>query len=310
MSNTQPVLIINGQPVGQIGGEGGSGGHTIEDQDGIALTQQPNMKFADSFVTNDSVGEATVVENIKEHTTASDYENATEDGIHVIDDGDDAVIGAVSDDYVEVTADGKKTRSQLYNELFALIDISKVSYFSKLVASGWVKPVEFYSSTQIICATITTVDGTATYSQSDYLQASGSEGYWRNITNSGVTSGNRGSDIVSNGTKIQFYYGNKKAVVDLQTTANRCLLNSGQTVEGALTPLLGSLVGGSLNDLKETFIGFGYNVTGAPDGNYGFLFCIKSVVDGSVAVNQNWCKNDSTTWHTRIFRNGSWGNWS
>lgn len=85
----------------------------------------------------------------------------------------------------------------------------------------------------------------------------------------------------------------------------------GSRIGNLETNLTGKLIlGGSLNDLKETYIGFGYGVQGAPDGNYGYIFNIKSVVDGLVCVNQNWCKNDSTTWHTRIFRNNSWGSWT
>ena len=66
----------------------------------------------------------------------------------------------------------------------------------------------------------------------------------------------------------------------------------------------------SLNDLQTTFIGYGYNVTDAPDGAWGFIINIASMVDGAKTVNQQWCKNDSTTWHCRNCRNGSWSAWS
>ena len=207
-------------------------GHTIVDSDDTDMTQRVDLKFVDAHLTDDSTNEKTVIENIKSVTEAQ-FESATEDGLYDVD-VEGAEIGEISEEYVEVTADGVKTRSQLYDELFALIDISKVSYFSKLVALGWTKYVSYYDNTQIIFASVTTVDATTTYSQSDYLKASGSGGYWRNITNSGATSGDRASDIVSNGAKIQFYYGNDKAVVDLQTTANRCLMSDGSTVQATV----------------------------------------------------------------------------
>ena len=69
---------------------------------------------------------------------------------------------------------------------------------------------------------------------------------------------------------------------------------------------------GSLNDLTYTFMGFGYNVTGAATGYYGFIINIAEKIEGSIKINQQWCQNDQTTWHTRNSGDGgvNWSAWS
>lgn len=127
------------------------------------------------------------------------------DRVYLDGDTTKTVQDAIERGSVSVTADGVKTRAQLYNELFALIDITKVSYNSKLSINGWTLPVTIFTSTYIICAGISTVDATTTYTQSNNL-SSNSTSFWRNITNTGATSGDRTSEVVSSGTKIEFIY--------------------------------------------------------------------------------------------------------
>ena len=55
------VLKWNGSKWVNANESGGSGGHTIEDSTGTALTQRTNLQFKDLSVTDDSVNDATVV---------------------------------------------------------------------------------------------------------------------------------------------------------------------------------------------------------------------------------------------------------
>lgn len=113
-------------------GAGGGGGHVIQNALGTDMPQESAMQFADSFVSDDDVNGKTIVENIKEHTTKADYDNATEDGFHVIDDGNDVPIGEIEEDVVSVTADGVKTYKEILNEIYSNADISKINFNSHI----------------------------------------------------------------------------------------------------------------------------------------------------------------------------------
>lgn len=217
-----------------------SGGHTIVNQSGQTMPTESKMQFADSFVSDDDVNGKTVIENIKEHSTKADYDDATEDGFHVIDDGEDAVIHPSSEDYVEVTADGVKNYTQLLDELYLKIDSSKLSldsYIELPYAKFRYQRTISYNNQYVFAlkygstatTTILTVD----------LNNSSSFTTETQIRQNGNTINNTSSDVPTNGAKITLYYGNKKAVVDLQTTANRCWMSDGVTsVESAITGLI------------------------------------------------------------------------
>jgi hypothetical protein len=66
----------------EIDGESGgsTGGHTIKDGDGTAMTAQPNLQFADAKVTNDAQGQVTKVQN---------FEDISWDDWQEVDDNDD-----------------------------------------------------------------------------------------------------------------------------------------------------------------------------------------------------------------------------
>lgn len=219
-------------------GAGGGGGHSIIDSEGNTMPQETAMQFADSFVSDDETNGRTIVENIKEHTTASDYENATEDGIHVIDDGNDVPIGEIEEDVVSVTADGVKTWAQLLNDLN--VDLSKITYRTAVVVGDVVYPIDYIGSdcwfqrVDINTPNVTTIT---------YLHLSSNETWsvTRGDTSSSGTT-DISSTVLSQGTKITLYYGNKKAVVDLQTTANRCWYDSNTTVKQKLDSLPFELV--------------------------------------------------------------------
>jgi len=240
-AGTVAILVYDGTYL-QVVGLSSSGGHTIQNSAGTDLPQEDKMQFADSFVSDDSTNGRTVVENIKEVSPA-DYDSTTDEGIIVTDDGDDALIGAVSDDYVEVTADGVKTYTNLLNELFALVDMTKINQDSVLVE--WYGDDYYYpfaidtiksnilsfhsisgnsSNFNVFRRTLSASSSTATH---NYMENGGNNTY-----------ADDSSYQVGNGGKFILYYGNKKATVDLQTTANRCLMSDGVTsVEEAIDKL-------------------------------------------------------------------------
>lgn len=210
--------------------QGGSG-HTILDADGSEMAQEDSLQFADSFVSDDDVNGKTVVENIKEVAPA-DYDSATDEGIIVCDDGEDAVIHPSSEDYVEVIGNNVKTYSQLLNDLYDEIDFDKLTTISSVritYTNGTYEDFQFeYKGSSAIRYFNAFINSSnAVTGSSLYIHSSNS--------NYNATSGSKSTTVCPTGEKITLYYGNKKSVVDLQTTANRCLLNSGETVESALT---------------------------------------------------------------------------
>ena len=106
MSNTQPVLMINGQPVGQVGGEGGTGGHIIVNQAGTSLTPEPNMQFADIHLEDDPTNHATKIQLVKKVTKQQlDNLGSNADGLYKTDEPD-ATISPSKENKVEITASG------------------------------------------------------------------------------------------------------------------------------------------------------------------------------------------------------------
>lgn len=213
-------------------------GHKIVDAGGTQLAHKQKMQFVDANVYNTSGDNGeTIIENVKEVASA-DYSSETEDGMYLIPDGEGAVIGPASDDVVEVTADGNKTYGQLLYEIYtdAKFDATKLnensyivitsSYYNytntfrfEQISSGkyrFVLPilVEGQSSSEIISLVL---GSTCSYVSYDTT--------YHDNTNIKPDSSHT----------ITLYYGNKKAVVDLQTTANRCWMGDGETsVEGAM----------------------------------------------------------------------------
>lgn len=234
----------------------GGAGHVLVDSDGNDMPSEDKMQFADAFLSDDDVNGKTVVENIKEHSTKADYDNATEDGFHVIDDGEDAVIHPSSEDYVEVVADGDKTYADLLDELANQIDFTKVGVYSCLVYAG----VDVY-----LCVDFNSNNGEISFSRSTAYNLSHYFTIARPIVSTngstwyeyrGNAIYNNGVNKPSNGRKLTLYYGNKKAVVDLQTTANRCLMGDGRTVQQALSP--SGYITDGLSYTNCTYISGGY----------------------------------------------------
>lgn len=206
----------------------GGGGHVILDQNGNALDQEPNMQFVDAHTSDDSVNAKTIIENIKSVTEAQ-FESATEDGLYDVD-VDGAEIGEISEEYVEVEADGVKTYATLLNELWTKIDSSKLSERSQLQIGTDVFVINGYTATQA-SFTICFPSSSSPYTIMEAIVIRSNSAYGRS-TPSGYTDKSAGQP--TNGTKLTLYYGTDKAVVDLQTTANRCLMSNGETVEDAV----------------------------------------------------------------------------
>jgi hypothetical protein len=213
----------------------GSNGHIIVDSSGSQLASENSLQFADSHVSDDSTNGRTVIENIKEHTTKADYENATEDGIHVIDDGNDVPIGTPSEDYVEVTADGVKTYGALLNELYALMDVSKLSECSYLTDGSAILRYVIKGSGFYRFTAMSDSDGTYTYEIIYRLNSAQSDIYvWRFKENGSILVTSYTNTVASSGTKITLYYGTSSTVINLKTDANYCQYDENTTVKQAI----------------------------------------------------------------------------
>lgn len=222
-----------------------SGGHAILNPAGTEMTQQPDLQFADAHLTNDTQNNATVVENIKEVDPA-DYASTTDEGIIVTDDGDDALIGPVSDDIVEVIADGNKTYAQLFSDLMSdpNFSIDKFTLYSELKIGSILHTIKYNSNSSI------QFYGESAHSNrlnmyNVIIPKSGSgvsiTYYEYTMSDTTYTRTDISSSQPSEGTVITLYYGNKKATVDLQTTANRCLYDSNTTVKQKIDEKLNSV---------------------------------------------------------------------
>lgn len=217
----------------------GGGGHVIVDQNGNALDQEPNMTFLDAHLSDNSTDESTDIELIQS-VSESDWESATEDGFYDVDI-DGAEIGPASDEKVEVVANGTKTYATLLNELYALVDLSKLSQNSAIILNiggeKYAYHIEvFYEGTYEF--TWTRVRTNAQLIKTILLREQSGSAYVYSVDG---TKTDHSTDSPTSGTKITLYYGNKSAVIDLQTTSNRCVRPNGKTVESALTwELLGT----------------------------------------------------------------------
>lgn len=204
-------------------------GHTIVDSDDTDMTPRVDLQFADAHLTDDSTNEKTVIENIKSVTEAQ-FESATEDGLYDVD-VEGAEIGEISEEYVEVTADGVKTYAQLLNELYALIDSDKITNESKLVYNNQtVYSLSGKYSNGYRFGMVYEINSSAFKLQYIYIHSTTS----LLMSCSNTTTTDSSDSTPSSGIKFTLYYGNYKAVVDLQTTANRCLMSNGESVESAL----------------------------------------------------------------------------
>jgi len=216
-------------------GAGGGGGHSIIDSEGNTMPQEDAMQFADSHVSDDLTNGKTIVENIKEHTTKADYDNATEDGFHVIDDGNDVPIGEIEEDYVEVTANGVKTYGQLFNELYEEIDATKINAGTYLFFADSIWKLEVPTSNVLYFHREFQASASNIYA--GYIMLSSASEMWSwEIKTTGNTTTTATSDKPSDGTVISLHYGTSSGIVELNTDARHCMMSDGQSVESAIVP--------------------------------------------------------------------------
>lgn len=229
----EPVLEFQMQDVPQTG-------HTIQGADGTNLAQEPTMQFADLHTSDDSAHLKTVIQAVKA-VIQSDYSSETEDGIYLVTDGDGAVIEPASEDYVQVVADGVKTYQTLLYELYSAIDYSKLTPSASLVI-GVIgdEHVNIISRVNQYNIRFGRISSGATDDVKVYAIQINNV-----LANCHYTSGNvirntydsYDSTVPTSGDKLTLYYGNKKATVDLQTTANRCWMGNGESVESAINSI-------------------------------------------------------------------------
>ena len=197
---------------------GGGVGHTIVDPSGTSMTQRDGLQFVDAHLADDSVNDRTKVEVVKETTEvafdALDETDVDNDGFYVYEDADRTILdasqvaygsGTVADaltqETVSVTADGVKTYKMLFNELFALVDFSKITVRSMLtVAGGLFTLMGFTVNTQLI---FILYDYNTSNNQSNgikaTLKASDSQYHVQN-------QGDYSNSVASNGRVITLYY--------------------------------------------------------------------------------------------------------
>lgn len=209
-------------------------GHILKNQAGTAMTQRANMLFKDAGLSDNSAGAATEVEIIHQLTKSQlDALGQNTDGIYETTDEEDIPIGDIEEDYVEVVADGVKTYGTLLNELYIASDLSKVGNSTQLLIG-----VSIYSLIGVasgICY-FTQVSMNSQLPAVQEIGIDSSNSYNHRYRQNQFTD--LSSTVPTNGTKITLYYGNKVAVIDLQTMANRCITSDGRNVQISLNERL------------------------------------------------------------------------
>ena len=114
-----------------------------------------------------------------------------------------------SEESVSVTANGVKTLSTLLDELFALVDMSKVGRHTQLIFPDTATINTVFSIMQFTSSDIVLTASYAWASASDSvlrtfnMKNSGSQYYWARTNG---TIGNGSSNVVDNGLIITLYY--------------------------------------------------------------------------------------------------------
>lgn len=146
------------------------------------------------------------------------------------------------DDTVSVTADGVKTYATLLNELYALIDATKISQNSLLV-------VDFIAY-KIVCVFTYTTSAEYQFSKATissgnklvtdkFVIKSANSTYGQKEEN--VTIDDRTSQQPTSGIKFTLHYGTSSEIAEINTDADHCMMSDGVTsVEDAITGLLKS----------------------------------------------------------------------
>lgn len=203
------------------------GGHIIYNSSNSQMIEREKLRFKDAHLSDSgNFFQSTDVEIIKE---VADISTPTADGIYVCDDGNDVPIGNIEEDYVEVEGDGSKTLGQLLNEIYARVDISKISSESYIIHNS-AKFSLFFKTENAVCFTFSLID-VGVNLQGYTLRAASSKTY----VYDGSTVLESTSQIPTSGTKISLHYGTSSSIINLLTDANGCMMSNGQSVEQAIT---------------------------------------------------------------------------
>lgn len=223
--------------IDEVAQSSGGGGHTIVNPSGQSMSQENKLQFTDAGVADDSTNGKTKVSIVREMTKA-EYDALSEverKGVIRITDEPDIVMGDVEDDKVEVTADGVKTWQQLLNELYALIDTTKISQNSLLVvdfiAYKIVCVLTYTTSAEYQFSKATISSGNKLVTDKFVIKSSNST-YGQKEEN--VTISDRTSQQATSGTKLTLYYGTQSAPIELTTDAEHCMMSDGRNVEAVL----------------------------------------------------------------------------
>lgn len=212
----------------------GGGGHVIVDQNGNALDQEPNMTFLDAHLSDNSTDESTDIEIIKSLTKAQiEALGNNTDGIYVASDETEAIVEPASADKVEVTADGVKSYGTLLNEMFALLDLTKIDEKSAITLQWSSSGADtFYLAEKTNTNVIFTCSYVSNNTSLTSLSLKSSNSTVKTSINGTVSD--KSTDVPTSGYKITLYYGTNSAVTNLINQAKYTYLQSGESVESAI----------------------------------------------------------------------------
>ena len=115
--------------------EDNSGGHTIKNPAGTAMTQRSNLQFVDLTVSDDSINDITKVESVHVIQSESELENLP-DGLYMLNDDEDTVIDGNLVGYDNTNSDLNAENVQdAIDEVVDALD-DKIDISTKGVANG------------------------------------------------------------------------------------------------------------------------------------------------------------------------------
>ena len=218
---------------------GSGGGHTIENSSGTDMAQRSVLQFTDADVADDSTNDRTEVSVVRKVTQA-EYDELTPEeqnnGIIVITDANPVYVP--SQNSVSVTADGVKTYSQLLNELYALVDVDKVTRNSVLVRKQPTVDTilhiihKFNSSLTFTAGYVSAMNDMPVFSM--IVQASGS--CFKTIQIDGTTITDLSSNVPSSGVIFTLYYNIISTGLDAEIPAENVIYGD-SNVKDALDEL-------------------------------------------------------------------------
>lgn len=253
-----------------------AGGHTIYDPDETAMTQRAGLGFADAHVSDNSGDDRTDVSLVQRITDANwallDPTDESNNGFYQIGNSPLLHLGYVGNgekkdldagaqsDYVEVVADGVKTTSTLFDELYALVDRSRVNVNTVLQyeASGTMYSVKMTAITSTAILFGTNCIATQANNQSIQIiyvfKSSGSLSEVLRISQSSpyIEYLVQSTDTPASGTIYRIYY-NDAHTFDFNTKAENCIFDptgtslSSTNAEDAIKEVDGKIDKGSVS---------------------------------------------------------------